>query len=119
MLPNRSVNVPQDMLHLLYLTAAEYTRAGLPDFWLSNSERGVDFQWTDLLAYLPNPTNQPLPDRFTGYTVLHLLPSCGGAQDSDSPTSMQRANEKWCVLVVLHLKPFAAMLSVCYSSASP
>lgn len=81
------------MLHLLYLTAAEYTRAGLPDFWLSNSERGVDFQWTDLLAYLPNPTNQPLPDRFTGYTVLHLLPSCGGAQDTRSPTSMQGANE--------------------------
>jgi len=88
-----SVNVPQDMLHLLYLTAAEYTRAGLPDFWLSNSERGVDFQWTDLLAYLPNPTNQPLPDRFTGYTVLHLLPSCGAAQAVGSPEWMQRANE--------------------------
>ena len=63
------------MLHILYLTADEYTRAGMPDFMMSNAARGVDFQWTDMLAYLPNPTNQPLPDRFTGYSVLHLLPS--------------------------------------------
>ena len=63
------------MLHVLYLTANEYTRAGAPDFLRSNSSRGVDYQWTDLFAYLPNPTNEPLPDRFSGYSVLYLLPS--------------------------------------------
>jgi hypothetical protein len=70
-----SVVVAQDMLHILYLTADEYTRAGQPDFLQSSSARGVDYQWSDLLAYLPNPSNQPLPDRFSGYSVLHLLPS--------------------------------------------
>ena len=72
---NNSVTVPQDMLHILYLTADEYTRAGPPDFMASNNSRGVDYQWTDMLAYLPNPSNEPLPSRFTGYSVLHLLPS--------------------------------------------
>ena len=63
------------MLHFLYMIAEEYTVKGMPDFYHSVNQMEGDFQWTDLLKYLPNPTGERLPDRISGFNVIPLLPT--------------------------------------------
>jgi len=74
--PTYRVRITQEQLHLYYLFGEEYMKNGYPPFFEYNSKLDSDFEYVDLLDYLPNPSKIKFQKHSVGiYDVYALLPT--------------------------------------------